>query len=373
MANTPDSLAQALAPLRTQIDRIDRSLLALLEQRAALAIQVGQCKQAHEQATGHMVPVLRPEREAQLIANLQAQATTLSPAAIDSIWTAIISHCRGLEQRLVVAFLGPEGSFSHEAVYQHYGSAIDPLPCDSLPEVFQAVETGRAQVGLVPIENSTEGTVTLTQDCLRHTSLRIHAETVLPVVHCLLHCHADAQGATRILAHPQALAQCQGQLRMHYPHCTLVPVASNAQAAQMAAQDASVMAIASHTAAQRYGLQIIRTPFQDEAHNKTRFLGIGHIDPAPSGCDRCSLVLAMPNRAGAIQAVLAPFSQHGVSLSRLESRPARTGEWEYYFYIDLLGHSQDAPVAAALAQLRATVPFVKMLGAYPQARSHACA
>jgi chorismate mutase/prephenate dehydratase len=276
-----------------------------------------------------------------------------------------MSACRGLERGLTLAYLGPEGSYSEQAALEHFGHAVNKLPCPSFDEVFRALEVGQADVGMVPVENSTEGAVNRTLDLLLNTSLMVMGERSLVIRHCLMTQSGSLDGVKTVMAHPQALAQCQVWLSRNHPELSRSAAASNAEAARVAAQDPTVAAIAGETAATTWGLQIVSAGIQDDPHNRTRFLALGSIPPQPTGKDKTSLILAVPNRAGAVYEMLAPLAENKVSMTRFESRPARKGEWEYYFYVDVLGHAQDAHVARALDALRSQVAFFKLLGSYP--------
>lgn len=349
-----------LLPLRHRIDAIDAQILDLLNQRARVAEEVGHVK-AETNA-----PVFRPEREAQVLRSMaQNNPGPLQNDDVQLIFREIMSACRALERRVVVAFLGPVGTFSEQAVYQQFGHAIQVLPCVSIDEVFRATEAGTADFGVVPIENSSEGAINRTLDLLLQTSLAISGELAIPVQHSLMSKSGNMDGITRICAHSQALAQCQAWLNQHYPHIERHAVASNAEAARMASGDATVAAIASEIAGQQYNLGVVSAHIQDDPHNRTRFAVIGRLRTTPSGKDQTSLVLAVPNKAGAVYNLLAPLSRHGVSMTRFESRPARTGNWEYYFYVDVEGHVMDDKVAAAMAELNDNAAFFKVLGSYP--------
>jgi len=356
-------LQAVLQPLRDKIDELDVQILDLLGQRAAVAVQVG----VHKQKADAGGTVFKPEREASLIRRLQEEneGGTFPSEAIAAVWTEIVSACRGLERPLTVAYLGPQGSFSEQAALEHLGQSAARLRCESFDEIFRAVQSGQAQVGVVPVENSTEGAVSRTLDLLLNATVTVMGERSLHIHHCLMTQSGTLDGATRVLAHPQALAQCQGWLGRHAPQLSREAASSNAEAARLAAGDASVAAIAGSAAASAWGLRVVEAGIQDDSHNRTRFLIIGKEPVAPSGNDKTSLILAVPNRAGAVYEMLAPLAEHGVSMTRFESRPARTGQWEYYFYVDVLGHAQDPAVAAALAQLKAQVAFFKLLGSYP--------
>lgn len=356
------ALAAKLAPLRAKIDALDLQILDLLNQRAQTALEVGVVK--HEAHAGG--PVLRPDRESQVIRRLIGNNAGPFPGeAVEAVWKEVMSACRGLEQGLSVAYLGPRGSFTELAAFSHFGHAVNALPQDSFDEVFRAVEAGQADVGMIPVENSTEGAVNRSLDLLLHTPLRVQGERSLPIRHCLMTQSGTMDGVVAILAHPQALAQCQDWLARHYPTLPTRPVSSNAEAARLASLDPTLAAIGGEFAAQAWELAIVAESIQDDPQNRTRFLAIGRIDPGPSGRDKTSVILAVPNRAGAVYEMLAPLAENGVSMTRFESRPARNGQWEYYFYVDFLGHCQDANVARALQALESNAAFFKLLGSYP--------
>jgi chorismate mutase/prephenate dehydratase len=360
------ALSRQLAPLRVQIDAVDRELLALLNRRARLALDVGEVKK-HFGA-----PVFRPERELQVIHKVQAaNPGPLLDESVASIWREVMSACRGLEKPLEVAFLGPAGTFSEQALYAHFGHEVTGVPCPSIDEVFRAVEAGTVEYGVVPVENSTEGAVSRTLDLFLQTSLRISGEIALRVHHNLMASSPDMNGVTVVRAHAQALAQCQHWLTANYPHLERQAVSSNAEAARMASEDPTVAAIAGESAANRYHLHIIRPHIQDDPHNRTRFAVIGRYETEPSGSDQTSLILSVPNRAGAVYQLLAPLAENGVSMCRFESRPARSGAWEYYFYVDVEGHQNEAAVARALEALRLNAAYFKVLGSYPSASKDA--
>jgi chorismate mutase/prephenate dehydratase len=346
--------------LREKIDRLDAQILALLNSRAELAQQVGHLKAVTN------APVFRPEREAQVLFNVaRKNKGPLSSLDAQLIFREIMSACRALERRVTVAYLGPAGTFSEQAVFQQFGHAVVLLPCVSIDEVFRTTEAGIADFGVVPVENSSEGAVNRTLDLLLHTSLSISGELSIPIQHSLMAACGDYSKITKICAHSQALAQCQTWLNHHYPTIERVAVASNAEAARLASLDSSIAAIAGENAGNHYELQVIHAHIQDDPHNRTRFAIIGNSNCAPSGRDQTSVVLAVPNKAGAVYSLIAPFMQFGVSMTRFESRPARTGTWEYYFYIDVEGHQHDESVARSLSELKKSAAFFKILGSYP--------
>jgi chorismate mutase/prephenate dehydratase len=283
------------------------------------------------------------------------------------MFTEIVSACRSLEQPLAIAFLGPAGTFSEMALGKQFGASVEALPCASIDEVFRAAETGTALYAVVPVENSTEGAIGRTLDLLVSTPLRICAEVVLRVQQNLMAKSASIKAIRKVYSHPQSLAQCQGWLAQHLPRAERVPLASNAEAARTAARQRGAAAIGPETAAARYGLKILARSIEDDSKNKTRFIVLGSHDAGPSGADRTSLVMTTHNRPGSLHELIASFSTYGVNMTRLESRPARTGQWEYYFYVDVEGHQQDPKVAKALAELRDRAPFLKVFGSYPAA------
>jgi chorismate mutase / prephenate dehydratase len=353
-----------LAALRAQIDAVDNRLLGLLNERATLALHIGEIKRAEGSVA------FRPEREAQVIASLRgANPGPLRTENVAPIWREIMSACRALETPTRVAFLGPAGTFSEEATLAFFGSAIVKMPCVNFDEVLHAGVTGAADFAVVPVENSTEGVVTRSLDLFLTTPLFIIGETSLLVRHNLLRAQNSLDGVSAVCAHPQALAQCHAWLANHLPHAERCPAASNAEAARLASLDPRLAAIASTRAGAEFGLHVVAPAIQDEAHNRTRFAILAHPDrqprPKASGNDCTSLVVSVNNRPGAVHDMLVPLKRHGVSMSRFESRPARSGQWEYYFYIDIQGHPDQPEVAAALEELRGTCAFFKLLGTYP--------
>lgn len=360
----PAPINPALLALRERIDAVDRELLALLNKRAGLALEVGDIKKAEGSV------VFRPEREAQVIDGLKAiNPGPLPNECVAPIWREIMSASRALETPTRVAYLGPAGTFSEEAALGFFGSSILRVPCANFDEVFHATATGAADFGVVPVENSTEGVVTRSLDLFLHTPLFIIGETSLFVRHNLLRKTDSMAGIGAVVAHPQALAQCNAWLSAHLPQAERRPVASNAEGARLAALDESLAAIASTRAGSEFGLHVLAPAVQDEAQNRTRFAIVTHPQrhpaPKPSGHDCTSLVVSVTNRPGAVHDMLVPLKKHGVSMSRFESRPARSGQWEYYFYIDVEGHPDDPKVGQALKELRDVCAFFKILGSYP--------
>jgi chorismate mutase / prephenate dehydratase len=346
--------------LRQEIDRVDDQLATLLEKRAGLAQRIGALKEG--------APAYRPERETEILRRIGAASKTLSRERIVAVFREIISACRGLEQAIRVSYLGPEGTFSEQAVRKHFGAAVDAVPAASVDEAFRRCEAGEVQFTVVPVENSTEGAVGRTLDLLLATPLAICAEVELRVQQNLLSREKTLAAVRKIYSHSQSLAQCNGWLAQRLPNAARVPVGSNAEAAQRAAGEEGAAAIAGERAAERYGLGVLERSIEDNPNNTTRFLVLGAIAPAATGKDRTSLVMSAENKPGAVHALLTPLAVHRVSMTRIESRPARAGAlWEYVFFIDVEGHQQDAAVAKAIAELRGKAPYLKILGSYPVA------
>lgn len=355
-----DDRDQDLARHRAAIDALDREILERLNARAAHAQAIGALK------TGGVA--YRPEREAQVLSRLHSENRgPLGNEAVAGVFRQVMSACLALEQPLRVAYLGPAGTFSHAAVAKHFGQFVHAEPCGTIDEVFRAAESGQTDFAVVPVENSTEGAVGRTLDLMCQTPLTICGEIRLRVRQNLLSNAGAVSDVTKVYAHAQSLAQCVEWLARHLPGIPSVAVASNAEAARLAANEPGAAAIAGEIAAAIYGLDVLAPHIEDEPNNTTRFWVLGGPPVPSSGNDETSLVMSAPNRPGAVHSLLEPLATHGVSMSRLESRPARTGLWEYLFFVDLVGHQSDPAVAAALAELREKAPFLKLLGSYPAA------
>ncbi len=353
-------MSDELLNLRNEIDRLDDEILARLSERARCAQRIGELKQNSA--------LYRPEREAQVLRRLGGDNPGPLPAvAVKKIFREIMSACLGLERPLKVAYLGPAGTFSESASRKHFGHAPEFIPVASIDEVFRIVEAGNADYGVVPVENSTEGAVGGTLDLLLANPLKVCGEVNLRIHQHLLSRAADIGAVKRLYSHAQSLAQCHEWLNRHLAGLPRVPVASNAEAARLAADDAEACALAGEAAAELYGLNVLAANVEDEPNNTTRFLVIANHDAGPSGKDKTSLVFSTTNRPGAMYALLEPLARHGVDMTRLESRPASSGLWEYVFYVDIDGHYGDASVAAALRALEERAAFVKVLGSYPVA------
>jgi len=357
-------MPKTLPELRQQIDALDLELLALMNRRAELAHAIGEIKRV-EGST-----VFRPEREGQVIAGLQAgNPGPVQNRSVAVIWREIMSACRILEAVQRVAYLGPAGTFSEQATTQYFGSSIERVLCVSIDEVFRATAAGSAEFGVVPVENSSEGVISRSLDLLLNSPLHIVGETSFLVRHNLLRLSPSLENIEAVYAHPQALAQCQDWLTTHLPNAERRAASSNAEGARLASGNPTWAAIASERAASEFGLHVASHAIQDDAFNRTRFAVVCLPQtmgaPEATGHDCVSLILSVPNRPGAVHDMLVPLKKHGVSMTRFESRPARSGQWEYYFYIDLQGHPSQPHVAAALQDLQDLCAFYKVLGTYP--------
>ena len=353
-----------LPELRIQIDDIDQQLLSLLNRRASVAQAVGEVKKREG------TPFFRPDRVAQVIEKIQrSNEGPLKGEHLAAVWREIMSACLALESPVRVAYLGPSGTFSEQAAMAFFGQSIEHVPCTSIDEVFRVTAAGGAGYGVVPIENSTEGVVSRSLDLLLNTPLHIVGETSLMVRHNLLRLVDNMDGIEAVYAHPQALAQCQDWLTAHLPLAERHAASSNAEGARLASTNSAWAGIASERAGGQLGLYLPARGIQDDASNRTRFavVCLPETLPAPqaSGKDCVSLVVSVTNRPGAVHDLLLPLKRHGVSMTRFESRPARSGQWEYYFYIDLQGHPSETNVDAALSELQQLCAFYKVLGAYP--------
>lgn len=353
-------MSDTIPELRARIDAVDEQVLQLLNERARIAHRIGEIKGG--------APAYRPEREAQVLRRLQElNAGPLPASAVRHLFTEVISACRALEQDLAVAYLGPRGTFSEEAALRHFGAGVRVIPCASIDDAFRCVESGQAGFAVVPVENSTEGAVGRSMDLLVSTSASICGEVALPVHQCLMGREPDLAAVRRVYGHAQSLGQCRGWLAEHLPGAEQVPVGSNAEGAQRAAGDAAGACLGSATAAPLYELSVLAHSIEDRANNITRFLVLAAESAPASGRDKTSLIVSARNRPGAMHELLEPLARHGVSMTRLESRPSRAGLWEYLFFIDLEGHQTDHALAFALADLQARASFLKILGSYPAA------
>jgi chorismate mutase / prephenate dehydratase len=356
---------QSLASLRHAIDAVDDEVLALLNRRAGLAAEVGRLKsEASPEVLFHA-----PKREREVLARLEAENGGPFPdAAVRTIFQEIMSACLSLEKPLRVAFLGPEGTFTHLAARHQFGGSSQALPQGTIQAVFQAVERSRADYGVVPVENATEGAVDSTLDAFLDSPLLICAEILLPVDQALLlRPELDLGGVRRVYSHPHALGQCRRWLEAHIPQADRIEAPSTSEAARLAREDAEGAAVASELAAELFGLRVAETKIQDLAANATRFLVLGPKSAEPTGRDRTTLLAMAQDGPGALLRLLEPLARRGLNLSRIQSRPTRRKLWEYAFFLDVEGHAEDPLMAEALVELQSACASLKVLGSYPQA------
>ena len=331
---------------RSRINDLDDKILQLLTQRAEAVLQIGDLKRRQD------APTYAPEREAEIIRRLEAlNAGPLTPESLVAVWREILSACRALEAALSVAYLGPQATFTHQATLQRFGAGAACRAARSIGEVFDDVERGRVDYGVVPVENSTEGAVNITLDRLSLSDVLICGELRLDIAQQLLSRAADLEEIKRVVSHPQALAQCRGWLAEHLPDVTTEETLSTAAAAELAASDPTVAAIASDLAARLYGVPALRSRIEDNPHNATRFLVVGRRPVGPTGRDKTTILFAMRNEPGSLYRILEPLARVGINLTKIESRPAKQGLWEYLIFVDLEGHRDTPGVASVLREI----------------------
>ncbi|KAA3626630.1 MAG: prephenate dehydratase [Proteobacteria bacterium] len=354
---------EELRELRELIDEVDDRLVTLFNQRVSLARKVGDVKRAAGEAV-----VYRPEREARILQHVRdVSSGDIGEESLLLLFRELISACRGSESLTRVAVLGPEGTYSQAAAIKHFGHQIETVCAVSIEDVFRVVETCESDYGVVPVENSTEGGVSNTLDALLASSAVICGEVNLPVRHCLLSRSTKLEEVTEVLAHAQALGQCRRWLASHLPGVPLRTVASNAEAARLATKNPARAAIAGERVAELYELNILKSGIQDVSENTTRFLVVGAHPVGASGRDKTSIVLSARNRPGALFDLLQPLARYDIDMTRIESRPAHSGLWEYLFYVDIAGHREQPVVATALRELEGNAALFKLLGSYPMA------
>lgn len=356
--------APTLGEVRTRIDGIDAQIQGLIAERARWAQQVGRAKGKLAAA----VDYYRPEREAQVLRQVvDRNDGPLADDVLLRLFREIMSACLAQQEPLRVGYLGPEGTFSMQAALRHFGHSIKALPMASIEEVFQEVEAGHADFGVVPVENSGQGTIQSTLDMFLASNVRICGEVELRVHQYLLARSGQLEGIERVYSHPMSLAQCRGWLRQHLPRVETVPVASNAEAARRARNADDAAAIAGEAAGLAYGLKVVAGPIEDRDDNTTRFLVLGRSAFPASGNDRTSLLIFIRDQPGALYQILEPLARRGISMNRIESRPAHTGLWHYAFFIDVGGHTDESPLKDALAEMHHAAGEVRVLGSYPVA------
>lgn len=364
-----DNTTKKLLAIRDRIDAIDDQILELLSKRAECAEEVGDTKR---QAGETDLWFYRPEREAQILHRmLEDNKGPLQNERITAIFREIISSCLALEQNIKVAFLGPNGTFSQEASIKHFGQAVETVAVGSIGQVFKEVENCTVDYGVVPIENSTEGVISYTLDVFMNSPLKISGEVKLRIHQNLLIQEGfgknDWKNVERIYSHQQSLAQCREWLDNNIPNAERIPVSSNTEAARLALEDDRAAAIAGLLAAKTYSLEVAQSNIEDSKENTTRFLIIGKQDVPPCGVDKTTLMISAKNKAGALYHLLAPLANNGLDMTRIESRPSRNANWEYYFFVDVNGHIQQENVKIALKELEEEAELIRVLGSYPKA------
>jgi chorismate mutase/prephenate dehydratase len=352
-----------LKDLRDEIDALDDRIMEILNRRAALVIEVGRLKSA-KKGEFHV-----PSREREIYDRLTANNRGPFPnEGLRSVFREIISASLALEAPMKVAFFGPKATFTHLAAMQQFGLSAELVPQKSIPAVFEEVGKGRAQYGVVPVENSTEGMVSHTLDMFMESDLKINAEVLLEIHHYLLSRTGRLEDIKKVYSHPQPIAQCRDWLAENLPNIPVVDVASTAVAAQIVSEDYTAAAIASELAASMYDLKIVRERIEDQVNNFTRFLVIGKKLAESSGDDKTSLMFSVKDEVGILYRMLEPFAKRGINLSKIESRPLKKKAWEYIFFLDLMGHIADPVIAEAVQELKLCCQFVKVLGSYPRAK-----
>jgi len=348
--------------LREEIDQIDREVLELLNKRARIAREIGMHKQRAKKT------LFVPERESQVLGKLvSANKGPLSDAAVRAVYREIISASRALEEPITITYWGPPATNTHMASIQKFGSSCNFIPLDTIPDVFSEVEKGRANYGVVPIENSTEGVINHTLDTFLTSNLKICSEIYLPITHNLLSQAAKLAEIKRVYSIPTAVAQCRNWLHANLPHVEIVDVSTTAKGAQLCVEEPTSAAIATSLAAEMYGLDVLAERIEDNPQNRTRFLVVGYIEPTPSGKDKTSVMFSVQHKAGALFRAMSVFEKYDINLTMIESRPTKLTPWEYVFFIDCQGHAKDQPIQKALAALKEHTLFVTVLGSYPEA------
>lgn len=346
---------------RKAIDRLDQQIVRLLNERTRHVFEIGLIKLRHGEE------IYAPHRERRILDRIvRLSEGPLDPESLRAIYREIMSSALALEKSLTVAYLGPEATFTHQAAIRRFGSSLKYVPLKTIADVFIEVARNRAEYGVVPVENSTEGVVTSTLDMFIDSDLKIVSQVILPIQQCLVGL-GPISGIRTLYTHPQALAQCRNWVQNHLPRAEVIDTSSTTRAAEMARGHKTAAAIASSLAAERCHLRILRADIQDNANNATRFLVLGRQSPPATGHDRTSLLLGTADEPGALHRALAPFRRYRINLTKIESRPSKRKAWSYFFFVDLDGHITDKRVATALTHVQPHCDFIKLLGSYPNA------
>ena len=349
----------SLKNLRRQIDSIDKKITQLLNVRANVTLEVAKAKEKSGAS------IYSPDRERDVLKKIaQASKGPLNASALEAIYREIMSSSLSLERPLEIAYLGPEATFSHQAALKRFGSQIGYIPCDSIADVFSAVERGNADYGVVPVENSIEGAVTYTLDMFMDSDLRICAQIVLDVSHNLL-ANCPKNKIKRVYSNPNVFGQCRAWLQENLGGVDIIEVSSTTRAAQIASKEKNSACIASSLAAKVYKLKVLASDIEDSLHNVTRFFVIGKASPGPTRHDKTSILFSIKDKVGALHDMLVPFKKYKINLTKIESRPSKKKAWDYYFFVDLEGHQDEPGVKKALLELDNKCKFLKVLGSYP--------
>ncbi len=352
-----------LKDLRKEIDRIDSRVIELLNRRGKISFDIGEIKKAKKQ------PIYSPDRESLIYRKISKKNKgPFTDESVTAIYREIMSACLSLEHSLVVAYLGPELTFTHQVSIKKFGASVTYLSCDNISDVFREVEKGNADYGVVPIENSIEGAVSHTMDMFANSPLMICSEACLRIRHSLLSKNDDARSIARVYSNPQVFAQCRGWLEKNLYWAKLKESTSTAKAAEIAGKHPTSACIASDLAAKRYDLKVVARSIEDSADNVTRFLVIGENMSSPSGDDKTSIMFSVKDRSGVLHDMLTPFKKAGINLTKIESRPSKLKAWKYYFFVDMEGHCMDGKVERALKKVQDKCDFIKILGSYPRAK-----
>jgi chorismate mutase / prephenate dehydratase len=346
---------------RKAIDKLDEQIVALLNDRTRHVLEIGAIKlKAGEE-------IYAPHRELAVFQRIcRSNSGPLPNESLRAIYREIMSSALALEKTMTVAYLGPEATFTHQAAIQRFGASLNYSSQKTIADVFTEVAKNRADYGVVPVENSTEGVVTHTLDMFVDSDLKIVAQIVMPIQHCLLS-RARRNEIRKLYIHPQTLAQCRIWLQRNFPHAEVIETSSNARSAELAAKEKQAGAIAGTLAAQKYQLPVLEADVQDSSANATRFLVLGRKGPPPTGRDRTSLMFSIADKVGALHNALAPFRRYKLNMTKIESRPSKRKAWEYFFFVDCDGHADEGKVARSIALLHQHCTFVKVLGSYPNA------
>ncbi len=346
---------------RKAIDRLDRRIIELLNERAGHAVEIGRIKHRLHQE------IYAPHRERAVLQRVaRLNKGPLPNESLKAIYREVMSSALSIEKPMSIAYLGPEATFTHQAALQRFGTSLRYVALKTIADVFSEVARRRADFGVVPIENSTEGVVTHTLDMFMDSDLKIVAQILLPIQQCLMS-RSPRTRLRKLYIHPQSLAQCRNWLQKNFPSIEIIETSSNARSAELAAREKNAGAVAGLLAAEKYGLPVIEHNVQDNAENATRFLVLGRESPPPAGRDRTSIMFCIADKVGALHSALAPFRKYRINMTKIESRPSKRKAWEYFFFADLDGHASDPRLAKAISQLGEHCSFVKILGSYPNA------